>query len=72
MTDEERIAKFEPARAAVRPPACHEGINCWVKNGPGAILVSRTGCLSCKDQPNLVGNEYAHARVLARIISGDA
>jgi hypothetical protein len=72
VTNEERIAKFEPARAVVRPPACYEGLNCWVKHGPGAIRITNTGCASCKDQPNLVGNEQVHARVLARIISGDA
>jgi hypothetical protein len=63
------VARFEPARAAVRPSACDERGGCWVKVGSAAWEKGTTQngrCTACHGPLYFVGAERQHAAALAR------
>lgn len=73
--DHERIARYRPVRAAVRPRAClaecptgatYAG-PCWVNDGPPACR--NCACIACHDHPSLRGNEARHASLLAQEVA---
>jgi hypothetical protein len=68
----ERIAAFEPCRAAVRPLACDERMGCWVKVGPPGCSTNggyRVKCLACGGRILFAGRAVAHQRALVACCS---
>jgi len=70
MSEEERIAAFEPVRATVRPRQCDGRAGCWVTTGPkgAARNTSGAGCAACGGTIVLSGNEAAHGAMLRRVL----
>lgn len=65
----ERVARFEAARAALRPAACDEREGCWVKCGAAGYHkgTKTTGtCTACGAAIYSAGNEAAPAAALSR------
>src|ERR1700722_6096839 len=67
------VAKFKPARAAVRPRAClavrlndYTG-PCWVNDGAPSCSSSNSQCIGCKKTAELLGNSAIHARILIEL-----
>lgn len=62
------VARFEPARAAVRPLKCTHSPRCWVLCGPASMDGGKTGgrCTACGGLPNIAGNEALHTKALAQ------
>lgn len=60
------VARFEEARAVLRPLKCDSGKVCWVRDGAAATKGDRV-CVGCCCPLNLLGNEHRHAAVLSRL-----
>jgi len=67
MSEEERIAAFEPVRAIVRPKKCDGSAGCWVKTGPRGY-VSDGRCGACRGYIVFAGNEAKHQAALRRAL----
>ena len=71
MTEQERIAAFEPVRAVVRPRGCDERDGCWVKVGARGCSPSAGAgvkCLACASPVLFAGYEAAHSAALRRVL----